>query len=201
MKYLAICGNVAVGKTTLAQALCKKLSLQLVQENIEDIPFLVDCYKNMSKWAFSTQVAFYSNSLAEFVRMREAGGATYCMDNTVIAHHYVFTRYFRTKGYLSEREYEVCEKLFDCLVQCSSPPILLIYLKGPVEISLERIKSRGRKHEQGFTRQYLNELDQIFDAWIGSYNSSPVLRLNAGEIAGRIEDVVPQLAEKILEYI
>lgn len=201
MKYLAICGNVAVGKTTLAQALCEKLPLQLVQENIEDIPFLVDCYKNTSRWAFSTQVAFYANSFAEFTRMREVGGATYCMDNTVIAHHYVFTRYFRTKGYLNEREYEVCEKLFDCVVRCSSLPKLLIYLKGPVEILLERIKSRGRNHEQGFTRQYLKELDQMFDVWVSSYSDSPVLRLNAGEIAGRVEEVVPQLAGKIREYI
>ena len=201
MKYLAICGNVAAGKTMLAQALCNKLPLQLVQENIDDIPFLVDCYKDTSRWAFSTQVAFYVNSLTELIRMKEAGCVTFCMDYTVIAHHHVFTRYLRMKGYLSEREYGVCERLFECLVHFFAPPILLIYLKGPLEILLERIKSRGRKHEQRFTKQYLTELDDLFDAWIESYDRCPVLRVNAGEIDGRIEQAAGELAGKVQDYI
>lgn len=201
MKYFVISGNVGVGKTTLAEALSRLLPLEVVREDIARIPFLGDCYKDMSRWAFSTQVAFYVHSFTEVIKMQRSEHGTFCLDNTVMAHHHVFTRYLRMKGYLTEQEYNVCAELFEGVMHCSPSPVLLIYLKGPAEILLERIKRRGREHERSFTREFLEELDELFGEWIESYNRSPILRVNAEALTGRIADATQELARTIQGYL
>ena len=61
-------------------------------------------------------------------------------------------------------------------------PDLLIYLRGPLETHLDRIRKRGRPYEQvegdpGLL-DYYKILHNHYDDWFKSYDQSPTLVIN-----------------------
>ena len=56
--YIAIEGNIGIGKSSLAKILGTRLDAKLVLEKFEENPFLVDFYNNPERFAFQTQLFF-----------------------------------------------------------------------------------------------------------------------------------------------
>ncbi|MFW6122470.1 MAG: deoxynucleoside kinase, partial [Petrotogales bacterium] len=53
-KYIAVDGVIGVGKTTLVKFLCKRYSLPMILEVVEENPFLSKFYEDMERWGFQT---------------------------------------------------------------------------------------------------------------------------------------------------
>lgn len=58
LPYFCVCGNIAVGKTTLCQDLSDELGFILFPEPFEYNPFLELFYENPKKHGFLTQLSF-----------------------------------------------------------------------------------------------------------------------------------------------
>ena len=72
-------------------------------------------------------------------------------------------------GNLSERDYETYMQLFNLMMSMVSEPDLLIYLKSSVPHLVSQIQKRGRDYEKGISIEYLNNLNERYDAWITEY--------------------------------
>ena len=59
-KFLAIEGNIGVGKTSLAEMLSEEYNSKLILESFADNPFLPKFYKEPEKYAFSLELFFMS---------------------------------------------------------------------------------------------------------------------------------------------
>lgn len=57
-KFVAVAGNIGVGKSTLVGMLCDRLGWQPFYEPVGDNPYLADFYADMAKWSFHSQVFF-----------------------------------------------------------------------------------------------------------------------------------------------
>ena len=57
-KFIAIEGNIGVGKTTLANMLSQSLGARLVLEEFAENPFLAKFYENPAQYAFSVELFF-----------------------------------------------------------------------------------------------------------------------------------------------
>ena len=66
------------------------------------------------------------------------------------------------------------------------PPNLLIYLKAPVSVLIERIRRRGRDIESGISADYLALLESFYDDWMASFDICPVLTIHTGDIGREI---------------
>jgi len=62
-KFVAVAGNIGVGKTTLVQKLCDNLDWTPFFEPERENPYLADFYKDMQTWAFHSQVFFLARRL------------------------------------------------------------------------------------------------------------------------------------------
>ena len=62
-KYVAVAGNIGVGKSTLVKLLCNHLSWQPFYEPEAENPYLTDFYRDMRAWAFQSQVFFLTRRL------------------------------------------------------------------------------------------------------------------------------------------
>ncbi|MBC8249898.1 MAG: deoxynucleoside kinase, partial [Anaerolineales bacterium] len=62
-RFIAIAGNMGVGKSALTKLLSEKLGWEPFYEAVDDNPYLADFYKDMRKWAFHSQVFFLSRRL------------------------------------------------------------------------------------------------------------------------------------------
>jgi deoxyadenosine/deoxycytidine kinase len=55
------------------------------------------------------------------------------------------------------------------------PPDLLIYLRASVPTLVAQIQKRGRAYEAGIRIDYLNRLNERYEAWITTYNKGKVM--------------------------
>jgi deoxyadenosine/deoxycytidine kinase len=87
------------------------------------------------------------------------------------------------------------------VVKTLPSPSLLVYLKAPVDILIQRIRSRGRNIETGITPEYLGLLDNYYDEWIRSFDLCPVLTLRTDNLdfvhkSEHMDTVVARIKEK-----
>jgi deoxyadenosine/deoxycytidine kinase len=79
---------------------------------------------------------------------------------------------------------------------------LLIYLKAPVEVLIERIRQRGREIESSITPQYLQLLESFYDDWIRTFDLCPVLTIRTDDLdfvhqSRHLDTVVQRIQEKL----
>jgi deoxyadenosine/deoxycytidine kinase len=101
-------------------------------------------------------------------------------------------------GNLAERDYLAYRRLFELVVGSLPSPNLLVYLKCPVEVLMDRIRRRARNMETGISADYLALLDTFYDEWLRAYDLSPVLTIRTDDL-----DFVhqPQALETVVERI
>jgi deoxyadenosine/deoxycytidine kinase len=105
-------------------------------------------------------------------------------------------------GNVAERDYMAYKRLFDLVVDSLPRPNLLIYLKAPVEVLMERIRRRARNMETGITPDYLSLLDSFYDEWLGAFDWCPVLTIRTDNLdfvhqAGHLDTVVERIQDKL----
>ena len=101
-------------------------------------------------------------------------------------------------GNMAERDYLAYRRLFDLVMGSLPSPNLLVYLKCPVDVLMERIRRRARNIETGISADYLSLLDSFYDEWLKAYDLSPVLTIRTDDL-----DFVhqPQALEIVVECI
>jgi deoxyadenosine/deoxycytidine kinase len=162
--YVAIAGNIGVGKTTLTEALATQLGWRSYFEPVIMNPYLDDFYADMTHWAFHLQVYFLSKRF-ESQRAIIAENVSCVQDRTIYEDVEVFATTLHERGHLSDRDWENYRDLFYAMTSFLRPPDLILYLRCDVPTLLNRIHSRGRESEKGIDAAYLEELNDAYENW------------------------------------
>ena len=85
-------------------------------------------------------------------------------------------------GLMTSRDHENFLKLFELMEQFVTPPDLLIYLRSSVGNLVEKIQLRGREYEESIRLDYLNRLNERYEAWISTYTKGKVLVINVDQM-------------------
>ena len=59
---------------------------------------------------------------------------------------------------------------------------MLIYLRSSVGHLVEQIQKRGREYEESIRLDYLNRLNERYEAWISTYTKGKVLVINVDHL-------------------
>jgi deoxyadenosine/deoxycytidine kinase len=105
-------------------------------------------------------------------------------------------------GNLSERDYQAYRRVFDLLVAGLPRPDLLLYLRAPVRVLLERIRRRGRAIEGGITAEYLSLLEAFYQEWMQTFDLCPVLTIPTDDLdfvhkSRHLDIVVQRIQDKL----
>ncbi|MBN1936621.1 MAG: deoxynucleoside kinase [Anaerolineae bacterium] len=173
-KFIAVAGNIGVGKSTLAQLLCEFYLWEPFYEAVDDNPYLADFYQDMKTWAFHSQVFFLSRRLSHHRQIVERPG-TVVQDRTVYEDAEVFARNLYEQGSMSKRDYGSYRELYETVIGIMPPPDLVIYLQASVPTLIDRIRKRGRDYEQNISTEYLQQLNGYYEEWMASFTLCPVL--------------------------
>ncbi|RMD52280.1 MAG: deoxynucleoside kinase [Candidatus Thermofonsia bacterium] len=176
--FVLLAGNIGTGKTSLTERLAGRLGWQTAFESVADNPYLPDFYQDMGKWAFHLQI-FFLGHRAEQHKALAQSPQTAVADRSIYEDATIFARALHHMGNLSERDYYAYRRVYDLIVEGLPKPDLLIYLKAPVDVLLERIHQRGRKMESGITAEYLQLLDSFYDEWLTAFDICPVLTIQS----------------------
>jgi deoxyadenosine/deoxycytidine kinase len=162
--FVAIAGNIGVGKTTLTHALAQQLGWRSYFEPVIDNPYLDDFYKDMSRWSFHLQVYFLSKRF-ESQRSIETANLSCVQDRTIYEDVEIFATTLHNRGHLVGRDWENYRQLFETMTSFLRPPDLIIYLRCNVDTLIKRIRARGRDSEINISREYLEELNDAYEKW------------------------------------
>ena len=179
--FVAVAGNIGVGKSSLTARLAQRLGWEPFYEAVGDNPYLADFYADMPRWSFHSQVFFLSRRLRHHHQLL-CSPQSVVQDRTVYEDAEVFARNLYQQGCMDERDYGSYRELYEVLSLFLPPPHLLVYLQASVPALLERIEMRGRDFERGISPTYLAQLNDLYERWIGGLTLCPVLTIRADEL-------------------
>lgn len=181
MMHIAIAGNIGSGKTTLTAMLAKSFKWEPHFEDADDNPYLYDFYEDMQRWSFNLQMYFLNNRFKQVLKIRE-GTKSVVQDRTIYEDAYIFAPNLHVMGLMSTRDYNNYLSMFDLMKTFIKPPDLLIYLRGSVPALVKQIQKRGREYENAIRLDYLNRLNERYEAWIEGYDLGKVLIIDIDDI-------------------
>jgi deoxyadenosine/deoxycytidine kinase len=196
--FVAVAGNIGVGKTYLTRWLGKRLGWEVFYEPVVDNPYLDDFYGDMPRWSFHLQVFFLSKRF-EMHRKMTDNMLSCVQDRTIYEDAEVFARTLYETGAMDQRDFDNYIALFECMTSYLQAPNAIIYLRADVDTLLQRIGRRGRDCEKNIERDYLERLNAAYDDWAA--RSAPDLRFVVVETDGleRVEEH-PEI-EKLVRQI
>jgi deoxyadenosine/deoxycytidine kinase len=180
-KFVAVAGNIGVGKSTLVAMLGEHLKWQPFYEPVAENPYLVDFYRDMRTWAFHSQIFFLTHRLRAHRQLLDHPTSA-IQDRSVYEDAEVFACNLYQQGLIDERDYGAYRELYQVLTEFLPPPDLVIYLRASVPTLIDRIKHRGREYERQITPEYLSQLNQLYEAWISRFSLCPVLTIPADDL-------------------
>jgi len=176
-----VAGNIGAGKTSLTERIGERLGWRSGFESVADNPYLSDFYGDMNAWAFQLQVFFLGHRAEQYLQaVNDPRSAI--LDRSIYEDYHIFTRALHHLGNMAERDFLSYHRLFDLVVSRLPRPDLLIYLKAPVQILLQRINRRARNMETGITSEYLGLLDSYYDEWLRGFDMCPVLTIRSDSL-------------------
>ncbi len=176
-----VAGNIGAGKTALTERIGSRLGWWTGYESVADNPYLSDFYADMHAWAFHLQVFFLGHRADQYLQAaRDTRSAI--LDRSIYEDAHIFARALHHMGNLAERDYLAYRKLFDQVITGLPRPDLLIYLKAPVAILMERIRKRARNMETGITPEYLSLLDNFYTEWLAEFDMCPAITIRTDDL-------------------
>ena len=174
--FVLVAGNIGSGKTALTERIGARLGWRTAFESVADNPYLTEFYADMRQWSFHLQVFFLGHRAQQHLGLAQCPESAIA-DRSIYEDAYIFARALHHMGNLSERDYNSYRTVFDLLVAGLPRPDLLLYLKAPVPVLMERIHQRGRSIETGITADYLCLLESFYEEWMQSFALCPVLTI------------------------
>jgi deoxyadenosine/deoxycytidine kinase len=200
-RLILIAGNIGSGKTSLTERIGERLAWRTAYESVADNPYLPDFYANMRQWSFHLQIYFLGHRAEQHMDLWEDPRSA-IIDRSIYEDAFIFARALHQLGNMSELEYLTYQKVFQLVVRSLPAPSLLVYLKAPVPVLLERIRRRARSIETGISSDYLSLLDSFYEDWLYNFDLCPVLTLRTDDLdyvhqSQHLDTVVHHIQEKL----
>ena len=200
-KFVAVAGNIGVGKSTLVSMLCNRLGWQPFFEPEGDNPYLADFYHDMHQWSFHSQIFFLTRRLRSHRQLLDHPTSA-IQDRCVYEDAEVFAQNLFLQGLMDERDYLSYHELYCVLSEFLPPPDLVVDLRASVATLKMRISRRGRDYERTITPEYLGQLNTLYEDWIAGFSLCPVLTVPTDSLdyvahPGHLDLVALKVEEKL----
>jgi len=179
--FIAIAGNIGVGKSSLVRLLATRLGWAPFYEAVDENPYLPDFYQDMRAWSFHSQVFILSKRLRHHRALLDHPDSV-IQDRSIYEDAEVFAKNLYRQGHMSDRDYGCYRELYEVLTLYLPPPDLVVYLRASTDTLTNRITQRGRDYERDISTEYLARLNDLYDEWIDHFTLCPVLTIPADSL-------------------
>jgi len=173
---IEMCAPIGSGKTFFSDYFGKRYRIKVYHESAPDEEKLQQYYLDMKRYAFSLQIHFLTQRsiLQDSIPLNEPA----IVDRTPYEDT-VFAHMLRGMGLISPEDYDTYVKQAGVVYNKMRRPTVIVYLDVPPTISLQRIRSRGRKMEAGIDLQYLVNLYASYELFLKEISRTiPVIRVD-----------------------
>lgn len=149
-------------------------------------------YSDSNRWAFTFQIcAFVTRAKTWHEVWQRTDRNQVILERSIFCDRYVFAENCYRSGLITLAEHQLYRGMWDFVVDkyCDEPDLIL-YLRTPADVCMERIKSRGREEESNIPLEYLLQLEELHDEWLLDNPKAVVLN---GENRWQPEDVLAEI--------
>ena len=200
-RFVAVAGNIGVGKSTLVELLAERMQWTPFFEPQSQNPYLADFYQDMQEWSFQSQIFFLSRRLRAHRDISDHPGPA-VQDRSVYEDAEVFAQNLFLERNMSDRDYRTYRDLYEVLTRFLPPPDLVVYLRASVDTLVNRISTRGRDYEKGIQPKYLTRLNELYEEWTERFSLCPVLTVPADNLDyvlndGHLDLIISKIESKL----
>ncbi|ARU60920.1 deoxynucleoside kinase [Tumebacillus avium] len=182
-QFITVEGPIGIGKTSLARAVNQRYGYHLLQEIVEENPFLGRFYDNIEEWSFQTEMFFLCN---RFKQLTDISNFYLKQGQSVVSDYNIFKNTIFAQRTLHKAELDKYLKIYDILT-CDMPKAtLIIHLNASVETIMKRIAKRGRVIENNIDPDYIRNLRDDYELFLERYRllhpDVPILQLDGDEL-------------------
>ncbi len=195
LHFLAIEGNIGVGKTTLSKKIAAHFNAKLVLERFADNPFLPKFYEEQERYAFPLEMSFLADRYQQFT---EDTRQFDLFKKFMVSDYDIFKSLIFARITLQKDEFELYRKVFNFMYKEVKKPDIYVYLYQSTDQLLENIRKRGRDYEQNISAAYLEKINRGYMDFIKGTpgQTSLIIDLENLDFVQHPEDY-----EKVLETI
>tara|TARA_B110000014_G_C19917945_1_gene474892 strand:- start:72 stop:695 length:624 start_codon:yes stop_codon:yes gene_type:complete len=175
--FIAVAGNIGVGKTTFSEKISEQFGLEVHYESVDDNPYLSDFYGDMNRWSFNLQIYFLQHRFEGHININKSNRGI-IQDRTIYEDVSIFAYNLYQMKIMSKRDWETYQNLFNNMVQFLRKPDIIIYLKASTDTLINRIKNRNRDFEKDIDEVYLHRLNIYYKEWFSKIENFNVLEIN-----------------------
>ena len=161
---VAICGGIAVGKTTLFNKLrSQNTDWEFLEERPEQVAFIKDFYDDKPRWVFHSRIGM----LEYFFRRTKhlnASSRLVVQDRT-LHELVVFAEVQKELGTMSSQEFDLYRRIFAMLSERHPQPDVIIRCKCFSNVALMRVRERARDFETSIDEDYIKTIERRYDQW------------------------------------
>ena len=195
-KLIAVVGASGVGKTALVRALANAYRFETAYENHLERPFQ-SLFKNDSRYALANQIDYLLLCAEQEKRLRALPSAQIgLMDGGLDLDFHGFTRLFHSRCFLTDPEFELCQRVYHMLREFLSPPDLIVRLHADEITIANRLSTRDRiniaKAED--TRLF----NSFVDEWLTTVPPDRILRLDTSNETLEYNQSVSMILDRVL---
>ena len=191
--YIAIEGNIGVGKTFLTKQLSDILNWGCVLEEFEANPFLDRFYHDPKQYAFHLEMRFAADrfeQLSNSIKNERSFVSDYCFEKSLLF----------AKINLEKEELRIFKTYYKYLAQSLIQPDCLIFLRRDREMLLKNIRKRGRQYEQNIENIYLDKIEAGYVSMIKKFKvKTKLIEVRCGKKAMNRSDIPLKLVKIINE--
>ena len=177
-KFIAIEGNIGVGKTSFAKKFAEENNSKLILESFSENPFLPKFYKNPAQYAFSLELFFMSE---RYHQLKNQWSEDLFYKNKVADYFFMKSKIFAQNN-LKKDELLLFNKLFDIMLASLPVPDLLVYLHSDIKRLQENIHSRGREFELNIQNSYLKSIEESYFDYLKKQEITSVLLIDVTNV-------------------
>ena len=161
---ISVMGLIGSGKSTLAHNLAGRTNYIEFQEPVDTNPFLLKYYEDPVRWSYAMQVnlLFERYKMTQEAYFKSLHGDIAILDSTIYS-DMAFALVQRWNHYFTREEYKSYTNMHKVIAMQSAQADITFWLEAPIEVSMQRINSRGRDCEANIPRKYLEDLREAYD--------------------------------------
>lgn len=181
--FITVIGNVATGKSTMAEFLAKKLNATLVRADdlYKTNPFFKNAVVDRTRWSLASDIWFLTKRVEMAVSLETQLATRPVVQDSGLLMSWVYANSRLNAGTMNKHETELYNELYETLAAKTPTEDLVLFLNLPVDTLLSRIQARGREFEvKHHSREYLEGLQDTLQTLTGELRARhrQVLELN-----------------------
>ena len=151
--FIAIEGNIGVGKTTLAKKLSDRYQVPILLEGYADNPYLKLFYNEPEKYALDVETFFLND------RLKQVDDFWAQNNGPAVADYVLYKSLVFAAQNLDSETFKKYKASFLKYINKQKSPSILVFLKAEVPHLQNQIKKRGRSYEQNIEDAYLKKIE------------------------------------------